>query len=198
MKIFNLLSLSFVILLSISCAKDGEQGPAGPQGPAGQQGATGPQGPAGANGNANVYSYKFSVPLSNFIGPQLNNAWQYVFSPTTVMGLNTFISDKDVILMYLYEQTTGGTDYYNAMPFNDYFNTGTAFNQHSFQIGATGPANFILIEIRNSTGVQPYTSMTTGDLYYKMVYIKSTNKVKPSLPNSLDYASVKAYYNLKD
>lgn len=40
--------------------------------------------------------------------------------------------------------------------------------------------------------------MTSGSLYYKMVYIKSVNRVKPTLPEDLSYASVKGYYNLKD
>lgn len=179
------------ILITFSCTKEGKQGPAG------TNGMNGTNGTNGTDGNANVYSYKFSVPLSSFIGPLTNNSWEYVFNPTTVMGGSTFIGANDVILMYLFDHSTSGTDYYNALPFLHYFNSGAAYNQHSFQIGATGSANLILISIRNSTGAQPYTSMT-GSLYYKMIYIKSVNMVKPKLPEDLSYASVKGYYNLKD
>ena len=163
-----------------------------------KKGDKGEVGPAGTNGNANVQGYTFSVPLASFIGPLTNNGWEYIFNITTVMGSGSYIGANDAILMYLFDQTAAGTDYYNALPYLDYFNAGTAYNQHSFQIGATGSTNLILIDIRNSTGGQPYTSMTTGSLYYKIVWVQSRSKQKPILPSDLSYPSVKAFYNLKD
>lgn len=162
-----------------------------------EKGETGPAGAQGPVGNANVYNYKFNINLSTFVGPLTNSEWASVFNPSTVMG-NVFIDEKDAVLLYLFDHTTGTTDYYNQMPFIDYFNTGTAFNQHSFEIGSTGTSNILSIKIRNSTGGQPYTSMTTGALSYKMVVIKAYGKVKPELPTDLSYESVKEYYNLKD
>jgi hypothetical protein len=174
--------------LSLTSCKKAETGPAG------AVGATGAQGPAG---NANVYNYKFNINLSTFTGPLSNGEWASVFNPTTVMG-STFIDEKDAVLLYLFDHTTGTTDYYNQMPFVDYFNTGTAFNSHSFEVGSTGTANILTIKIRNSTGGQPYGSMTTGALSYKMVVIKAFQKVKPQLPTDLSYEAVKKYYDLKD
>lgn len=192
-KRIAILVLISSVLTTFSCTKEGKQGPAGTNG---INGASGTNGTNGYDGNANVYSYKFSVYLSSFIGPLTDNSWEYTFTPSTIMG--QYLGANDVILMYLFDHSTSGTDYYNALPYLDYWNTGTAFNQHSFQIGATGSTNVITISIRNSTGPQPYTSMTSGSLYYKMVYIKSVNMVKPKLPQDLSYASVKGYYNLKD
>lgn len=145
-KRITLLVLISSVLTTFSCTKEGKQGETGPKG------ANGINGTNGTDGNANVYSYKFSVPLSSFLGPLTDYSWEYVFNPTTVMGGSTFIGANDVILMYLFDHSTSGTDYYNALPYLDYWNSNTAFNQHSFQIGATGSANIILISIRNSTG----------------------------------------------
>jgi hypothetical protein len=170
----------------------------------GAPGATGPQGPIGAtglnglNGNANVMSYKFSVDLSNFNTLMPNGAYQCVLNPAVIMGNGTTVSANDVVLMYLYDQTVAGTDYYNALPYNDYWDSSTEFNQFSFEVGATGPSNYIWINIRNSGAGQPYTPMS-GPLNFKMVYIQASNlRVKPTLPKDLSYASVKAYYHLKD
>lgn len=156
----------------------------------------GDTGPAGANGNANVYNYKFNVNLSSFIGPLTNGEWS---SPNalTFMG-STVIDEKDAVLLYLFDHTTGTTDYYNQMPFLDYFNTGTAFNSHSFEVGSTGSVNIISLKIRNSTGGIPYTSMTTGALSYKMVVIKAHARMANPNVNYKDYNAVKKAFNLKD
>lgn len=180
--------LALTLGLTFTSCKKAEKGETGPAGAAGAQGPV---------GNANVYNYKFNINLSTFTGPLTNGEWASVFNPTTVMG-TTFIDEKDAVLLYLFDHTTGTTDYYNQMPFVDYFNTGTAFNSHSFEVGSTGTANILSIKIRNSTGGQPYTSMTTGALSYKMVVIKAFGKVKPQLPADLSYESVKKHYDLKD
>lgn len=172
-------------LIFSSCKKD-----------PGPKGDTGPTGPQGAPGNANVYNYKFNVNLSSFIGPLTNGEWSSS-NALTFMG-STFIDEKDAVLLYLFDKTVGSTDYYNALPFNDYFNTGTAFNQHSFQIGSSGSANILILKIRNSTGGQPYTSMTTGALSYKLVLVKASARMANPNVNYNDYNAVKEAFNLKD
>ena len=183
--------LALALGLTFTSCKKAEKGETGPAG------ATGATGAAGAAGNANVYNYKFNINLSTFTGPLTNGEWTSVFNPTTVMG-STFIDEKDAVLIYLFDHTTGTTDYYNALPFIDYFNTGTAFNQHSFQIGSTGSGNIILFSIRNSTGGQPYTSMTTGALSYKMVLVKAAARMANPNVNYSDYNAVKKAFKLKD
>jgi len=177
-------------LILTSCGKDGAPGPQGPIGL------------PGVNGNANVLSYKFSVDASNFVGPLAPGyIYQFILDPTTLMGSGYYVGANDAVLMYFYDQTISGTDYYNAMPYNDYWDNSSDYNQYSFEIGATGPNNKIFINIRNSNAAQPYANMTPGavTLSFKMVYIQAINqRVKPTLPKDLSYKSVKAYYHLKD
>ena len=178
-KITFLLNVCLVggILLLNSCAKDG---------------AIGPVGPTGATGNANVHSYKFSINLTGFTGPLTNGEYSYVFNTSSVMGTN-YIDEKDAVLLYLFNTSIGTTDYYSALPFNHYWNNGTAFNQHYFDLGATGAGNILLIKIRNSAGGQPYSSMN-GNLNYKMVVVSGMMK-RPDI-NWNDYNVVKEYFKL--
>lgn len=180
-----ILGVYALIVLMFSACTKAKDGAPGAQGPAGVSGTAGID---GNDGNAKVYNYTFNLNLSGFIGPVTNGAYTYVFNPTSVMG-SDFISENDAVLLYLFDHTTSGTDYYNALPFLDYFNTGTSFNQHSFELGATGAANILIFNIRNSAGGSPYTDMTTGTLSYKMIWIEGIGK---SLP--LDGVDKKDYY----
>jgi hypothetical protein len=199
------ISIIFAIIISIvlfvSCTKEGPAGPAGATGATGAigpSGPQGPQGPQGQQGNANVYGYKFSIPLSSFIGPVTNLEYTYVLNPFNINGWVGSIGANDAVLMYIFNETVSGTDYYQAMPYQDFYSTGSIYNYHSFQVASTGTSNIITISVRNSTGIAPYTSMTTGSLYYKLIYIKSTNKMKAVMPKNLDYESVKSFYHIKD
>ena len=179
-------SLVAGLLLFSSCSK---QGPVGPQGTPGLN---------GYDGNANVYGYKFSVDLSLFIGPDANANYQYAFNPASMISPNV-LSGNDAVLMYLFDKTQNGADYYTAMPCNNYFDNTSSFNAFSFDVGSTsGATNLIFITIRNSSGAQPYSTMS-GPISFKLVYIQSINhREKPKLPKDLSYASVKAFYHLAD
>lgn len=165
------------------CAKDGAIGPKGADGKDGKNGLNGTNGTNGTNGgdgtngedgNANVHNYTFNLNLSAFIGPLTNNSYNQS-SNMSFMG-NNFIDEKDAVLLYLFDKSIGSTNYYHALPFLDYYNNTSNFNQHSFTLGATGSANILTFNIRNSSGIQPYTSMT-GTLSYKMVTIAGISKM---------------------
>ncbi len=70
MKNLTKILCALLVVLTISCAKDGATGPAGPQGPqgpAGTNGSTGPEGPVGPQGptgNANVIVYNYTTDFT--------------------------------------------------------------------------------------------------------------------------------------
>lgn len=181
----KIVALSLFLLFIITgCKKD-----AGP---------IGPQGPKGADGNANVYGYKFVADLANFTFSSSVNEYYIFVNPATISGGAVTIGDKDAVLLYLFRETIAGVDYYEQLPYDDFYGTSGMFNHHHFEVGTSASSNNnICITIRNSTGVAPYTPMT-GYLYYKLVIIKSSNLVKPTLPKDLSYESIKTHYNLKD
>lgn len=206
MKIRMLLSGCLILLSFIfinGCAKDGAIGPKGDKGDSGTNGtngtngASGTSGTNGTNGNANVHNYTFDLNISDFIGPTANNSYSNFSNNLSFMGTN-FIQENDAVLLYLFKETVNSVDYYNALPFLLYFNTGTAFNQHSFELTRKiGAISFIKFNIRNSEGLQPYTTMS-GKLYYKMVTIAGASK-RDLLEgvDKRDYYAVCKAFNLK-
>lgn len=116
MKFFNLLSLSFVILLSISCAKDGEQGPAGPQGP------------AGANGNANVTSYYVNTTSANWTCSGL------CYTDVNFPQITQSILNSGLVCVFM--QSTSSTGVWLNMPWTE-FNTGYSSNYNfNYSLGS--------------------------------------------------------------
>lgn len=179
----KILSIALIVAIAGTACKKPKDG---------APGATGKQGP---QGNANVKTVLFSVNLNQFIGPLSNASYSL---PYAVGSLN--ITEWDAVLLYEFTNSVAGIDYYTQLPFDDYFNSGTSFNHHYFEHGATGSGNIIDIYIRNSGGLQPYTTMS-GLLYYKCVVIAGSPGIKAQLPDALigaDYTAVKAYYNIKD
>lgn len=184
-KTTQLLLSAFTVLALLFTACKKTEGP---------KGDTGPQGAQGAPGNANVYTYTFTASLASFIGPLTGGEYQQAIAPSLFMDPGVYITDKDAVIMYKYSKTTGATEYYDAMPYLHYYNT-SSYNQHYYEVGNDVSSNIIILKIRNSNNIAPYSPMT-GNLKYKMVLIKGTNKL--SLPNDISYENIKKIYNLKD
>lgn len=183
------LFLGFIMLMNIimfnGCKKDGATGP------------TGATGETGATGNANVKSVKFSLAISSFIGPLTDNEWS---KPYAISSSNITIGEWDAVLLYIFKENIGSTSYYIQLPYNDYFNTSSNFNHFYFEHGSTGSNNILDIYIRNSSGAQPYSTMS-GTLYFKCVVIQGTQGIKAKVPdeiNANDYDQVREYYHLAD
>ena len=131
---------------------------AGCKGDKGDKGDTGPQ------GNANVRQYNYSLNLSDFAFFSAMNAYG-----TDVASVPA-ISSTQAVLSYIYIDPA--VDNYNewvAMPFTHYFNTGNAYNVHSYSVDGTS----LWIYIRNSTGVAPYSPMS-GTISYRTFVITSS------------------------
>lgn len=150
-------------------------------------GPQGPQGPAGPSAK----TYTFYVPLNAFSLVSSNNSYEAPASSYAPLGMS--IGQYDDVSVYVYQ-----TDGWYALPYTRYFNTGTAFNHFYYQLTDW---QTLWVMIRNSTGGQPYTSMTTGSIQYRVVIISGQQGMKPQRPDDVDfsnYSEVKAYYNLLD
>ncbi|MBK6275980.1 MAG: hypothetical protein IPF58_15405 [Saprospirales bacterium] len=70
MKKLTKILCALLVVLTMSCSKDGATGPTGPQGNQGPQGPTGttgsdgPVGPQGPTGNANVIVYNYTTDFT--------------------------------------------------------------------------------------------------------------------------------------
>lgn len=145
----------FVALALTACKKDESVGPQGPQGPAGAD---------GQDGNANVDRYQFSLNLSAFYHYGSSHVWAEP-APSSVPNLQ---SDQ-LALVYVWMDPVDGAFEWVQQPFNHYFNSGNAFNEFFHGVESDGD---LWLYIRNSTGGQPYSTMS-GSLSYKVFVIES-------------------------
>lgn len=180
-KTFILVAIAGITTF-FGCAKDGKDGLPGP---------TGATGATGTTGNANVKTYTFNVPLSSFTLNSTNNSYQA--STLSYAPVSMQIGQYDDVSLYLYD-----TDGWYALPYTKYFNTGTTFNTHYYELTDW---QSLWVYIRNSAGGQPYSSMTTGNLTYRAVIIGGAAGRKAHRPDNVDFSNyneVKAAFNLKD
>ncbi len=189
-SIFNLLLC--VMLCFVACEK-GEVGPEGPQGeqgergPQGQTGATGPRGPqgqTGATGNANVKAYQFNLDLALFDEDESTKTW---YQWHEIDGAN--ITLNDAVLVYLYRGYSFGSHNWEALPFNQYYNTANYFLHHSYQVASDG---YLKIKLRHSGGIQPYGTMS-GETSYRTIVTKGTYGGKRALDTQTDLSSLKCH-----
>lgn len=134
--------------------------------------------------------HTIKLPLSSFQLDGENNS--YWLNATSYLPIGERL--EGAVLVFFVQ---GNLKY--ALPYNHYFNTGTAFNQHYYSVSTTGGlyGNSLIVEIRNSTGGQPYQTMS-GTLTYKVITIPESVGVK-SKGTGIDYSNyeeVKKFYGL--
>lgn len=184
MKKFGLF-LSVVLLTSVfGCVKVGPMGPAGPQGIQGVPGQDGEDG-------AIPFVYYFDIPLQNFIYESYNETWNaygyindYIIQPT------------DLVFAYVKLSSDGnGDNYWQPLPYNEYFNNTGFYIQHSFGImdidDDTGNNNYLagdlMFSLRASDGYAPYEDMSSDALLmYNVFIVTGMEGKKASLPTDLD------------
>jgi hypothetical protein len=169
-----------VVLLFMSCSKEG---PMGPQGPSGNNGQN------GQNGIVNVNSYSLTVSLSDFLLSSSNNEY-YIHQNVS----NSNIQTSDAVLVYYNRETYQGNDYWAQLPFDDYYDSFN-YNHFSYELGYNG---YMFINIRNSQASTPYSPML-GNLYFKIIVIRGYIPKKASIPpalNTRNYSEVKQYYKI--
>ncbi|MEO5572804.1 MAG: collagen-like protein [Bacteroidia bacterium] len=189
----TILAICTVAIMIASCEK-GDKGDPGPQGLSGPQGVPGVQGPQGPVGNANCYYYSISLPLSSYYHSSSTNNWYK--SASGVPSINA----NDMVIGYLYERWRSTSTYdWGSLPSILYFSSGSSYNEHNFSISSSGT---VYVNIRNSNGIQPYSTMT-GSLYYRFFIIKDAQRVGSpnAIPNWLDTKNMNEvikYYKLND
>ncbi len=182
----KIISTWYIVTIIICCftaceGPIGPQGIPGPQGLPGEVGPPGATGPSGQDGNANVSVTEFTVSLTDMYEDTEHAIWGInatAFGAPQVMG-------DDLVSVFLYIDADDGNPDWIALPFNRYFNSGTAFNHFHYGVNENGN---IFFYIRNSAGGQPYNTMT-GTLRYK-VFVISADGLKADPTNY--YALVSA------
>ena len=172
---------ALILVLSVSCAKDGANG---------ADGADGAQGPAGADGNANVISSGWVAyddanwsALSNEFGISYRNY------PISVSEITQDIVDNGVILVY----TRFSTDTY-VLPFTDKIVGGAENQILSFRVNT----NIITIKMRNESGSGDpgtFSGNSTSNQYRYIIIPSGTNKTNVNF-KKMSYQEVIDYFNL--
>lgn len=172
-------------LFLASCIKESTPGPQGPQGPQGQPGQD------GYDGVVNVDSYTMNVYLNDFQFYSTNREY-YLHADVSVAN----IQSNDAVLVYFYREDFNNHQYWAQLPFDDYYDS-FDYNHFSYELGYDG---YMLLNIRNSQGVVPYSPMS-GTVSYKFIVIRGNYNKKASAPASVnlnDFSAVAKYYNIKD
>lgn len=157
-----------VALISLTGCKK-EPGPKGDTGPAGPTGASGPQ--------AKTYTFTATFNSTTTFG--------------SYSGITNFDAD-DMVLVYLFEATYAGEDFYVQLPFLS--STGNV--KHYAEVGENNGLIFVNAVFANGSSGGVYSTNTT--LKYKAIHIKSSQvKAHPDV-NYLDYQAVRKAFNIKD
>ena len=177
-KLFRSIKLITAVAFTLfftSCMKEGPQGA---------------QGPRGYSGVVNVDAYSLTVNLADLLYSSTTAEYYINENISTANIVST-----DAVLVYYNRETYQGNDYWAQMPFDDYYSS-TRYNHFSYELGYNG---YMMLNIRNSDGVAPYSPMTTGSLFFRIIVIRGNSK-KATIPSTIDtknYLEVKKFYNLK-
>lgn len=191
---------SYIILLVLAviftaCSKEGPQGPMGYNGLDGRDGfdgqdATLPQ------------LYYFDVPVTDF-NKELyqpnpnefyNDAWlAYGFIQDVV------IQETDLVMVFMHQTTDGGADnYFQALPYSDYFDNTDIFNHYSY--GTMDDNGDLVFSIRRSNGEAPFSDMNASfSIEYNVYIVKGTQNRKAEIPSHVNLeneAALKEYLNI--
>jgi hypothetical protein len=189
LHLVSLIAGIALIMMMVSCSKEGPQGPAGPAGPAGPQGSAGAQGQQGPAGTANVY---YSQWIDVNFDPAVDQAgdtiaWTAEISATR---LTKPILDSGAVKVYL-NAGSSATPAVFPLPITDIFAITGVLNLNVY---------FTLNKINMYTEVDASTFTDQGTKYFQYRYIIIPGGV-PAGRQGVDwnnYESVKAYLGLKD
>jgi len=178
--LFSIVSISF-----LSCTKEVE----------------GPQGMPGEDGS-NPKLYFFDIPVSSYEKAKYyeDNSQFYNDAWLAYGSFDGFaLSEKDLVLVYMHQTTDGGPDnYFQALPYTDYFDNSEDFNHYSY--GIMDDNGDLIFSIRRNDGSDPFNDMSANfNIQYNVYVIKSATNRKAELPKTLNIENeqeVKAYLNI--
>lgn len=176
----NFIPLLLVVTISFfSCSKEG---PRGPQGFPGEDGsdATAPQ------------LYYFDIAINQFnkelyyynSNEFYNDAWiAYGYIDGVV------IQETDLVMVYMHQTTDGGPDnYFQALPYSDYFDNSTDFNHYSY--GVKDDNGDLVFTIRRNDGTAPFNDMNaTWNIEYNVYIIQGTENRNAEIPSYVNLES---------
>lgn len=148
------------------------EGPAGPVGPAGLQGSPGPAGPGATLAD-------FSFGFNTMQGPTSSG---YYFRSQTLP--NVTLGPLDAVIMYRRAQTSPTNFIYSAMPYDEYYLSGTQTFSNNFSYDVLSN-NGVTIYVRRSDGGVPMAG--TEVLNFRAVVIRGSGGKRAQVPVRLPY-----------
>ena len=178
-KIFILFSIVSVTILS--CTKE----------------ITGPQGMPGEDGS-NPKLYFFDIPVSDFAKVEYYNDNSQFYNDAWLAygSFNGFVlNEKDMALVYMHQTTDGGPDnYFQALPYTDYFDNSEDFNHYSY--GIMDDNGDLIFSIRRNDGTDPFNNMSADfKIQYNVYVVKSSGNKNVNLPK---YINIENEQEVKD
>lgn len=186
------------LILTVFLFSCGKEGPTGPQGFPGEDGRDGINGSEGSS----PALYYFDIPVNNFnkelyyynSNEYYNDAWvAYGYIDGVV------IQETDLVMVYMHQTTDGGPDnYFQALPYTDYFDNTRDFNHYSY--GTMDDNGDLIFTIRRNDGTAPFNDMNaTWNIEYNVYIIQATGDRKAEIPahvNLEDEEALKEYLNI--
>jgi hypothetical protein len=179
MKHALLILVSGLILWS--CSKEGPRGPQGYPGNDGSDGST-----------PKLYYFDIPVNQYNKMADYNNNSYDYNNAWIAFGSIDgVTLTENDLVSVFMHQTTDGGPDnYFHALPYLDYFDNGSDFNQYGY--GIMDDNGDLLFSIRRNDGSAPFNDMNaTWAIQYNVYVIKGTASRKAELPKDLEFATEK-------
>lgn len=202
---------SYIILLALAliftaCSKEGPMGPPGYDGYDGADGRDGKDGKDGIKGDNGTGSspqlYYFDMPVTDFNrADYYNNTNEYYNDAWLAYGFiqDVVILETDLVMVFMHQTTDGGPDnYFQALPYSDYFDNSDIFNHYSY--GTMDDNGDLIFSIRRSNGEAPFSDMNASfSIEYNIYIVKGTQNRKAEIPSHVnleDEAALKEYLNI--
>lgn len=201
-KLFYLL---FVIGIGILTACEGPAGPEGPQGPQGPQGeqgekgATGAKGPQGEqgekgeDGNANVAAFDFTMPNNQWT--TYNETNQYLYQAAGIdFSSEASIAFSGAILIYWIHDVSGYS-VYEPLPHTEMSATGNIIEKVKFSFTESPASLEVYYEGCKSLGA---TGAINKYNRFRLVCIPEMMASEQATLMEMDYATVAATYGIEE
>ncbi len=178
-------------LMMFSCTKEGPRGPQGVPGPQGRDGSA-------------ATLYYLDIPVNQFKKEayyddntqDYNDAW---LAYGYIEGVS--IQENDLVMVFMHQTTDGGPDnYFQALPYTDYFDNSTDFNHYSY--GIMDNTRDLVFSIRRNDGTSPFNDMNADwTIQYNIYIVKGSANRKPNIPayiNQNNEKDIKSYLGIKE
>ncbi len=183
--------LLIIVLTFSSCIKEGPRGPQGYPGEDGQD-------------VSSAKLYYFDMPISNYAKERYyEDNTQYYNDAWVAYGYidGLVIQETDMVMVYMHQTTDGGPDnYFQALPYNDYFDNSSDFNHYSY--GIMDNNGDLFFSIRRNDGSAPFNNMNADfNIEYNVYIMHGTKNKKAEIPSYINIENendLKEYLNISE